>query len=141
MPTWLEDLHFKAAAGGLDQAQQYCIATDVQFAALTSGFEWRGYWAVRTAGNPPKKGKAIVFPGLDAVQKNFAEFYDLFSRQGLMQRLYLVRINQREGLSIRLADKLESVVNPNEIKLLLKSGQDPLNRTSRVPGGMMSRIL
>ena len=111
----------KSAAGGLDQAQQYCIDTGVQFAALTSGFEWIGYWAVRTDGKPPKKGKAIVFPGLDAVQENFAEFYDLFSRQGLMQRLYLVRINQREGLSIRLADKLESVVNPNEIKLLLKS--------------------
>ena len=111
----------KSATEGLDQAQRYCVQTGVQFAALTSGFEWIGYWAVRTDGKPPKKGKAIVFPGLDVIQDNFAEFYDLFSRQGLMERLYQVRINQREGLIIRLADKLDSVVNRNEIKLLPKS--------------------
>ena len=111
----------KLAADGLDQARRYCVDTGVQFAALTNGFEWIGYWAVRTDGNPPKEGKAIVFPGLNAIQDNFAEFYDLFSRQGLLERLYLVRINRREGLVVRLAEKFASVVEPNEIKLLQKS--------------------
>ena len=111
----------KSATEGLEQAQRYCVATGVEFAALTNGFEWIGYWAVRTDGKPPKEGKAIVFPGLDAIERNFAEFYDLFSPQGLMERLYQVKINQREGLTVRLSEKLESVVNPNQIKLLQKS--------------------
>ena len=111
----------KSATEGLEQAQRYCAATGVQFSALTNGFEWIGYLAVRADGKPPKEGKAIVFPGLVAIQENYAEFYDLFSLQGLKERLYQVRLNQREGLIVGLADKLESAVKQNEIKLLPKS--------------------
>ncbi len=110
----------KSAADGLQQAQKYCVDTGVLFAALTSGFEWIAYWAVRTDNRPPLEGKAVVFPGLEAIESDFAEFYDLFSRQGLLERLYQVRINEREGLTVRSAENLESVIGPEEVKLMRK---------------------
>ncbi|WP_310414652.1 hypothetical protein [Chamaesiphon sp. OTE_8_metabat_110] len=70
----------QSAMQGMEQAQRYCTDTAVLFSALTTGIEWIGFWAVRTDGIPPKEGKAIVFPSLEAIEQKFAIFYDLFSR-------------------------------------------------------------
>ncbi|MFN5815458.1 MAG: ATP-binding protein, partial [Pseudanabaena sp.] len=73
----------QSATEGLEQAKRYCTDTAVLFSALTTGFEWIGFWAVRTDGIPPKEGKAVVFPSFEAIQQNFATFYDLFSPAGM----------------------------------------------------------
>jgi predicted type IV restriction endonuclease len=111
----------KSAEDGLKQAKRYCFDTGVPFAVLTSGFEWIAFWAIRTDGTPPMEGKAIVFPSIDSIRDNFALFYDLFSKDGVIQSLYQVHIHEAEGLSIQHSESLESVIGPSEVRLLPKS--------------------
>lgn len=111
----------KSAQEGINQARQYCLQTGVSFAALTSGLEWIGFLAVRTDGKPPDAGKAIVFPNLDAISKNFAVFFDLFSQNGILDDLYKVRIGEAEGWRIHFPEKQYRVIEANQIKLLHKS--------------------
>ncbi|MEH2118990.1 AAA family ATPase [Nostoc sp.] len=112
----------QSATDGLEQAKRYCTDTAVLFSALTTGLQWIGFWAVRTDGVPPKEGKAAVFPSLEAIQKNFAVFYDLFSQEGVLANLYQVHVHHSEGLQINHSEVLESVIEISERRLLSKSG-------------------
>jgi predicted type IV restriction endonuclease len=111
----------QSAVDGLDQAKRYCTDTAVLFSALTTGFEWIGFWAVRTDGVPPKEGKAIVFPNLESIQQNFAIFYDLFSREGVLANLYQVHVHEAEGLKVHHSELLDSVIEISQRRLLQKS--------------------
>ena len=110
-----------SAQDGIQQAQKYCINTGVSFAALTTGFEWIGFLAIRTDGKSPDTGKAIVFPTLNAISKNFAIFYDLFSKKGILNNLYQIRIYENEGLQIHHSDTFYQIIDKNQIRLLTKS--------------------
>jgi energy-coupling factor transporter ATP-binding protein EcfA2 len=111
----------RSAIEGLEQAKRYCADTAVLFAALTTGIEWIGFWAVRTDGLPPKEGKAIVFPSLEAIQLNFAIFYDLFSPEGMLANLYQIHVHEAEGLQVIQNEILEAVIESSERRLLQKS--------------------
>lgn len=111
----------KSAQEGLEQAKRYCTDTGVLFSALTTGFEWIGYWAVRTDGKAPLDGKVVVFPTLESIKDNFAVFYDLFSKEGVINNLYQAHIHEAEGLQVHHIEKLVSVIDKNEIRLLQKS--------------------
>lgn len=111
----------QSAADGLDQAKRYCADTAVLFSVLTTGFEWIGFWAIRTDGVPPKEGKAAVFPSLEAIKQNFAVFYDLFSQEGVLANLYQVHVHEAEGLQISHNEVLDSVIGISERRLLQKS--------------------
>jgi energy-coupling factor transporter ATP-binding protein EcfA2 len=110
----------KSAQDGINQARKYCLQTGVSFAALTSGIEWIAFLAVRTDGKAPEQGKAIAFPNLDAISDNFAVFFDLFSKHGILNQLYKVRVNEAEGLRIDYFQKLYQVIEKNQIRLLQK---------------------
>ncbi|MFN5472126.1 MAG: hypothetical protein ACK5CR_08995, partial [Pseudanabaena sp.] len=111
----------QSATEGLEQAKRYCTDTAVLFSALTTGFEWIGFWAVRTDGIPPKEGKAVVFPSFEAIQQNFATFYDLFSPAGMIANLYQVHVHEAEGLQVSQNEILEAVTNLSERRLLQKA--------------------
>lgn len=111
----------ESARSGLEQAQRYCLDTAVPFSALTTGFEWIAFWAIRTDGTPPMDGRALVFPNLDAIKENFAVFYDLFSREGVIQQLFQIHIHEAEGLKIQHAESLTAVLPGSDVRLLKKS--------------------
>lgn len=111
----------QSATEGLEQAKRYCADTAVLFSALTTGFEWIGFWAVRTDGIPPKEGKAVVFPSFEAIQQNFAIFYDLFSPEGMIANLYQVHVHEAEGLQVSQNEILEAVTDLSERRLLQKA--------------------
>jgi energy-coupling factor transporter ATP-binding protein EcfA2 len=110
----------KSATDGLEQAQRYCGDTAVLFSALTTGIEWIGFWAMRTDGIRPKEGKAVVFPNLEAIQQNFAIFYDLFSPEGILSNLYQVHVHAAEGLQVNHNEILESIIDTSKRHLLQK---------------------
>ncbi|MBN3882117.1 MAG: AAA family ATPase [Nostoc sp. JL34] len=111
----------ESAADGLNQAKRYCTDKAVLFCALTTGFEWIGFWALRTDGKPPSEGKAIAFPNLESIQQNFATFYDVFSREGILEDLYKTYIYEAEGLKISHNESLYSVLENSDRYLLTKS--------------------
>ncbi|WGV23969.1 hypothetical protein [Halotia branconii] len=111
----------KSAFDAFAQAKRYCADTAALFSAITTGFEWIGFWAIRTDGIPPSEGKAVVFPSLEAVQQNFAIFYDLFSREGMLNNLYQVHVRKAEGLQVNHSESLESIISISDRRLLDKS--------------------
>lgn len=111
----------KSAGEGIKQARQYCSDHGVRFAALTTGFEWVFFTALRTDGIPPLEGTAIVFPTLDSISENFATFHDLLSKSGFGQELIRVRLQEVEGLEVPHSDELYSIAQPDQIRLLRKS--------------------
>lgn len=110
-----------SAIDGLKQAKRYCIDTGTGFAVLTTGIEWIGFLAVRTDGTSPKEGKAIVFPNLQSIQAKFAKFYDLFSRESVLNEDYKIVIHQAEGLQIQSVVELYTIVDSAQIRLLNKT--------------------
>ncbi len=110
-----------SAKEGFGQARRYCSESGVLFSALTSGFEWIAYWAIRTDGRSPSEGKAFTFPSLIAIKSNFALFYDLFSCEGLSQNLYQVHICEAEGLEVHHKETLSTPVEDTEVVLRPKS--------------------
>lgn len=111
----------QSAAPGIKQAKGYCTEYGVQFAGLSNGFQWIAFLAIRGDGTPPGEGKAIVFPTLEEIQGSFAVFYDLFSKEGVLQHRYLTHINRVEGISIRPAEKLVSAIAPTAAVKITRS--------------------
>ena len=111
----------KAAQDGIAQATGYCASKSVAYAALTNGLSWIGFRAVRIDGVDPGDGMAAVFPNLDSVAARFAEFYDLFSQEGVLKRLYAVYLDREEGTALSPIDPLSYVVPLSEIHLAQKS--------------------
>ena len=110
-----------SAQDGLKQAKKYCIDTGTGFAVLTTGAEWIGFLAIRTDGTPPKEGRAIVFPSLESISEKFAKFYDLFSKEGVINDLYKVIINEAEGLTVKSVQELHTILDRTQIRLLPKN--------------------
>ena len=109
------------AESGIRQAARYCSSKSVQFAALTNGISWVGFRAIRVDGIEYGDGVAAVFPNLDAVEKRFAEFYDLFSQEGVLNRLYNIYLDREEGSALNCVDPLVPLVAPSEIHLMRKT--------------------
>ena len=110
-----------SAKSGIDQAREYCLSTGVSHAALTSGFEWIVWRAIRSDGRSPDEGRAMVFPDLEAIRDNFTLFYELLGYGPVLESLHKVRMNEADGLTIHHTEKLFSVVEPSQIRLLSKS--------------------
>lgn len=109
------------AQAGLKQAQSYCVDTGTTFAVLTSGIEWIAYLAIRESGTKPTDGKVIVFPNLHAISQDFAQFWDLFSRQSVIEERFKIRIREAEGLQVQSSETLKPILLPKDIKYLTKS--------------------
>lgn len=110
----------KSAQAGMRQAQGYCVDNGVSFSVLTSGVEWIGYWATRI-GKKPSEGKVVAFPSLESIAGDFAIFWDLFSKQAVLENRYQAVIAEAEGISIQMAETLRPLFRSNDLKLLKKS--------------------
>jgi hypothetical protein len=85
---------------GIEQARRYCFEHSVEYAAVTTAGAWVAFFAFRP-GIATYDGQAIVFPTVDAIIKDFARFYDLFSREGIAEKRYLTHINRAEGRTVQ----------------------------------------
>lgn len=110
-----------SAQSGLKQAQGYCVDTGTIFALLTSGIEWIAYLAIRERGKKPADGKVIVFPNLNAISEDFAQFWDLFSRQSVIEERFKIRIREIEGLRVQSSETLKPILKTGDFKYLVKS--------------------
>lgn len=110
-----------SARPGITQAMRYCFAKAVPFAAITNGISWIGFRALRTDGVPPVDGMAVTFPTLDAIGSRFAGFYDLFSSEGILSRLYNVYLDREEGSALSGGEPLHSVTPDRDIYMMPKS--------------------
>ena len=67
----------------LEQATRYCQIRGVPFGAICNGHQIVAYVATRNDGVPPLEGKALVFPSLNFMLKNFLKLWQLLSKPGI----------------------------------------------------------
>ncbi|KDM68187.1 hypothetical protein [Acidiphilium sp. JA12-A1] len=101
------------AKEGIEQAARYCFENAIPYAALTNGLSWIGFRAVRTDGIVYRDGLAAAFPNFDSIKDRFAEFYDLFSYEGVRSKLYNIYLNREEGGVLTGSEELVSLVPPH----------------------------
>lgn len=67
------------------QGRDYCISRSAQFAVVTNGSAWIVFPAFRSDGIPLEETEAIIFRSLEDVQERFVEFWELLSRQRVIE--------------------------------------------------------
>jgi hypothetical protein len=111
----------RGASEGIAQTTRYSSEKSVGFSIFTNGITWIGFRPVRLDGIPPQEGLAAVFPDLNSVKEKLAEFYELFSLEGVTQRLYSIYLDRQEGSKLSPIDPLVCAVEPHEIALMPRS--------------------
>jgi hypothetical protein len=67
------------------QARDYARKLSIQFAVATNGSAWVLFPATRTDRIPFEQGRATIFRDLTNIRERFVEFWDLMSRQRVME--------------------------------------------------------
>src|ERR1700722_627247 len=111
----------KASQDGIQQAARYCFDKSVPYACVTNGITWMAFLGYRNDGLDASNTKAIVFPTMNAIIDNFAVFYDLFSKEGVLSKSNLVHLAKSEGLLVGHQEVLTSAIKLKDIRLQLKS--------------------
>jgi len=70
----------------VDQARKYAASFGLQYAAVTTGHQLVAFLAVRTDGVEPLKGRALAFPSLERMRREFKFVWNGLSRPGVEAR-------------------------------------------------------
>lgn len=90
------------SAEGIKQACMVCGIKNTELAALTNGEEWIVFRGSRIGdGKDTMEGQAFLFPTLQAIQDTFKLFYDLLSRNPIVELRYRAHFQEAEGQPIR----------------------------------------
>lgn len=74
-----------AIGDAIRQARQYCQTKSAPFAVVTNGDAWIVFPAVRTDGIEFNDTQARIFRSLDDIETRFVEFWELLSRQRVIE--------------------------------------------------------
>ncbi|MBD2296417.1 hypothetical protein H6G06_23775 [Anabaena sphaerica FACHB-251] len=111
----------KPAKDGIIQASNYCLTTGATFAGLTNGICWIGFNPFPRDGKPLFDSNSITFPSLESISDKFAMFYDLFSKEGVLEKRYLTQIQKFSTSVTGYYEKLYSVHEMNNNRMIPKS--------------------
>jgi hypothetical protein len=108
----------------ITQARDYARKLGVPFAAVTNGSCWIVFPASRVDQVSFSDSAAVIFPSLNSVLENdFAEFYDLLSRQAVISG----------GLESELLGRLENQIEERRLNRFYTKGFSRLSRQSLFP--------
>ena len=74
-----------AIGEAIRQARDYCRRNGIQFAVVTNGSAWIAFPAVRIDGVPFEETQARVFRSISDIEERFVEFWELLSRQRVIE--------------------------------------------------------
>lgn len=69
----------------VDQVLGYCQASGIGVAILSNGHQFVGFLGSRSDGRRPVDGKAVFYDSLEAILADFPNFWNRFSREGLIR--------------------------------------------------------
>ena len=103
---------------GVRQACIVCGLKNTELAALTNGEEWVVFRGSRVGdGKDTMEGVGFVFQNLDAIRDNFKLFYDLLSRNPIVELRYRAHFQEAEGQPIRDRAFSRPLRDSNQLKL------------------------
>ena len=83
---------------GIQQAARYSLDHGVEYAVVTTGVVWIAFRTFPSLGVSYTDGNAFVFPNFKSILENFAVFFDLFSKQSIVDRHYILHFAKAGGL-------------------------------------------
>ncbi len=69
----------------ITQVREYAFGLSIQFAVATNGAAWIIFPAIRTDGVKWEDTEAHIFRGLEDIKERFVEFWELLSRQRVVE--------------------------------------------------------
>lgn len=78
-----KNVKLKAA---MSQVMGYANTLGTAICIVSNGHQWVAFIGSRSDGVPPLEGKALVFPSLESILKEFITFYDCLSQDGLLNK-------------------------------------------------------
>jgi hypothetical protein len=83
-----------AVWAAIEQAIGYCLERGVPLGAVSNGHQLVAFIGSRQDGVPPAKGKALVFPSLEAMREDFRLLWDGLSRPGVSSHILYAQLQQ-----------------------------------------------
>lgn len=117
----------------VEQAQSYASDFGVPVCMLSNGSQLIAFRAF-TTGKPWRNGTAIVFHDRTDIKENFAEFFELFSRDAVISGSLIEAFDRAERQPARLFTPIETVSSPNQELLRNRFWQ----RIARTMGPLLS---
>lgn len=82
----------KNMAPVFEQVVRYCNTRGVEIGIISNGFQFIGFLATRTDSIPPMEGNCMVFTSLQDAEDMFGEFWNSFSKDGLVDSYLTKRL-------------------------------------------------
>jgi ABC-type multidrug transport system fused ATPase/permease subunit len=110
----------KAAFPAIEQAASYCTPLGIQLAVLTDGHVWIVFKPF-IPGAPHSDKQAFVFPSFDAVQSDFATFYELLSKETSRLGTYKLLFDKIHENRLFVTQPMRAVINDSDLRIEHKS--------------------
>ena len=111
--------HSSTVKEGIDQAVRYCGVKNAELACVTNGQQWIVFRGNRLGdGRDTYEGGAFVFDSIEAVEKNFALFYDLLAYEAVSEFRYRPFFQEEEGLPVRAVGFRKPIRSPESKKVI-----------------------
>lgn len=108
------------AQSGILQAASYCSPEGIQLGVLTDGLTWIVFLP-HVPNAPFMEKQGIVFPTLDSILADFAEFYALLSKHEHKTNTYKIAFDRLHENRLVLTSKLVAPFSGEEIERVAKS--------------------
>jgi hypothetical protein len=96
----------KAIREAITQVRGYCDDGGIRYAIATNGYAWIVLRAIRE-DMPWREGGARIFPGLDHIEHNFTDFWNLLSFDAIQKG----SLDEEFGPSKRIPRRLDRVID------------------------------
>ena len=110
----------KPAITGINQAASYCHPLGIPLAVLTDGLCWIVFLPWVPQASYTEK-QAIVFPTISAVLEDFAQFYELLSKEASRKSTFMVLFDRIHENRLIVDRPLRSAMSTDENGIVQKS--------------------
>ncbi len=110
----------KKCIGAIEQAALYCAPDGIQLAVVTDGVTWIIFkpWVPNESY---KSKEAVVFPDLDSIAGEYAEFFDLLSKEACQKRKYKAIFDKIHGNRVLITQGLYPAFSDGDIHPVAKT--------------------
>lgn len=112
----------KCAKDGIQQAKSYSQDQGVNLATLTNGYSWVIFLPSRSDGVPVMDGKAIIFPSISAIIEDFAIFYEILSKDAVLNKSYMAEFSKVEMRTPLTTEEMYLSVKDSQLRMIQADG-------------------
>lgn len=107
----------RGSVDGIQQAARYANDLGLPLAVVSDGFNWIVFKPL-IPKKDYKEFECFVFPSLEAIESDFAIFYELLAKEAVVENLHRAYFDNLHETRLEFTRSLKAAVEPSDIKLL-----------------------